>query len=122
MDKGFAAELERFGPGKCVKPLTPSEARAYCRRLAQNHYENFTVGSLLLPRKLLRHFHAIYAYCRWADDLGDETGGGPHALALLRWWREELLRCYAGQCTHPVMIALRPTVEEFAIPPEPFLD
>jgi len=73
-----------------------ARARGYCGRLARTHYENFSVASLLLPRRLLPHFHAIYAYCRWADDLGDETGGGDRALALLQWWREELLRCYHG--------------------------
>jgi squalene synthase HpnC len=97
-------------------------ARSYCSRLARTHYENFTVASLLLPRRLLRHFHAVYAYCRWADDLADEMGGGPRALTLLRWWREELLRCYDGQPRHPVMLALRETIQQFRIPPDPFLN
>src|SRR5713101_5729466 len=70
-------------------------AQRYCSRLARGHYENFTVASLLLPRRLLPHFQAVYAYCRWADDLGDETGGGQKALNLLRWWREELVHSYA---------------------------
>jgi squalene synthase HpnC len=97
-------------------------ARRYCSRLARGHYENFTVASLLLPRRLLPHFQAVYAYCRRADDLGDETGGGQHALNLLNEWRTELLRCYEGQPTHPIMIALRQTIRRFHIPPEPFLD
>ena len=97
------------------------EARAYCRRLTLGHYENFSVASLLLPRRLVPHFYAIYSYCRWADDLGDETGGGARALALLEWWRTELFRCYDGKPRHPVMIALMPTIRRFHIPPEPFL-
>jgi squalene synthase HpnC len=71
---------------------------------------------------LIRHFHNIYAYCRWADDLGDETGGGQRALDLLQWWREELLRCYEGKPRHPVMIALQDTIQRFGIPPAPFLE
>ncbi|HZT83245.1 MAG TPA: squalene synthase HpnC [Gemmataceae bacterium] len=102
--------------------VTPGAAGRYCARLARTHYENFTVASLLLPRHLLRHFHAVYAYCRWADDLADETGGGSQALGLLRWWRDELLALYDGKAWHPVMIALRETVREFDIPPRPFLD
>jgi squalene synthase HpnC len=70
----------------------------------------------------LRHFHAVYAYCRWADDLADEAGGGDRALALLTWWRGELLACYDGKATHPVFVALRETVRLFGIPPQPFLD
>jgi squalene synthase HpnC len=122
MHNGFARELARYGPKASYPPFSPAEARCYCGRLARTHYENFSVASLLLPRKLLRHFHAVYAYCRWADDLADETGGGTQALALLRWWREELLRCYHGQARHPVMIALRETIQRFHIPPKPFLD
>jgi squalene synthase HpnC len=68
------------------------------------------------------HFHAVYAYCRWADDLADETAGGDTALDLLAWWRSELLACYNDTPTHPVMIALAETIRRFAIPPEPFLD
>jgi len=99
-----------------------AQARGYCSHLARTHYENFSVATLLLPRRLLRHFHAIYAYCRWADDLADETGGGERALSLLRWWREELAACYNGKPRHPVMVALRDTIRRFDIPPQPFLD
>src|SRR5215469_4729207 len=122
MNNGFAIELARLGPEVPYPPAGRAEAQAYCARLARSHYENFTVASLLLPRHLLRHFHAVYAYCRWGDDLADEAGGGDRALALLRWWREELLRCYDGEPRHPVTVALRPTIRRFDIPPKPFLD
>jgi squalene synthase HpnC len=122
MRNGFLGELSRLGPAGATQEWSLSRARAYCRRLARTHYENFSVASLLLPRRLLPHFHAVYAYCRWGDDLGDETAGGDEALALLHWWRDELLRCYDGRPTHPVMVALRPTIKRFGIPPEPFVD
>jgi squalene synthase HpnC len=122
MRNGFARELARWGPQRSYGPVSLSDARAYCSRLARSHYENFTVASWLLPRHLLRPFHIVYAYCRWADDLGDEAGGGARALGLLRWWREELLNCYGGHPRHPVLIALRAVIREFAIPPQPFLE
>jgi squalene synthase HpnC len=122
MNDGFARELARFGPDSRHLPVGLAQAQAYCRTLTYAHYENFTVASLLLPRRLVKHFHAVYAYCRWADDLADETGGGHRALGLLRWWREQFLDCYAGRASHPVMVALGATVRRFAIPPEPFLD
>ncbi len=122
MRNGFAAELQRYGPERAYRPVPLGEAQVYCSRLARAHYENFTVASLLLPRRLLRHFHTVYAYCRWADDLADEAGGGQRALDLLRWWREELLRSYDGTPRHPVMVALRETVRRFDIPQRPFLD
>lgn len=118
----FAAELARHGPHSPGPPPGLLAARGYCARVARTHYENFTVASVLLPRKLLPHFHAVYAYCRWADDLADETGGGDTAVSLLNWWRGEVLRMYAGEVHHPVFVALADTVRRFAIPPEPFLD
>jgi squalene synthase HpnC len=122
MSSAFARELTRYGPQRTYQPVSRAAAQAYCSRLARSHYENFTVASFLLPRPLLRHFHNVYAYCRWADDLADESGGGTHALALLRWWRDELLRCYDGRPRHPVMIAIQETIQRFQIPSRPFLD
>lgn len=122
MNNGFAKELARFGPEQRYGPVHLEWARGYCSRLARTHYENFSVASVLLPRRLLKHFHHVYAYCRWADDLADEAGGGRVALDLLRWWRAELLSCYDGQPRHPVMIALQETIRRFHIPAKPFLD
>mgnify|MGYP001360893756 CR=1 FL=1 len=122
MKHDFAAHLRRFGPDAQRQPPSRAAARAYCRQLALTHYENFLVGSLLLPRRLVKHFHAVYAWCRWADDLGDEVTDRNRALELLAWWRAELLLLYAGQVRHPVLVALQDSVKEFGIPPEPFLD
>ena len=57
-------------------PWTLEAADRYCERLAQTHYENFTVGSWLLPKPQRRHVYAIYGYCRTVDDLGDEDSAG----------------------------------------------
>jgi squalene synthase HpnC len=116
----FPSELARYGP---QSPLVAtgglSAARAYCARVTRTHYENFTIASALLPRRLVPHFQAVYAYCRWADDLADETGD--NAVSLLAWWRDELLKMYSGEARHPVLVALRETVARFAIPPDPLL-
>ncbi|MBI3935254.1 MAG: squalene synthase HpnC [Acidobacteria bacterium] len=103
---------------------TPSvaDARLYCEQLARSHYENFPVATVLLPKGLRPHFYAIYAYCRWADDLGDETGDPQRSLWLLDRWEEELRACYRGQGRHPVFVALAETVRARDIPVEPFLD
>jgi squalene synthase HpnC len=116
--------------------------------LAHTHYENFTVGSCLVPADKRRHIYAAYAYCRFVDDLGDEAspdstppegrltpssarGEGhsddqtlavaDHRLALLDWWEDELRACYSGTPTHPVTVALQETIRAFQLPPEPFL-
>jgi squalene synthase HpnC len=114
-------QLDTYGPRTCAQ-LDYAQADAYTRDLAHSHYENFTVVSWLLPRSLREHFHHVYAFCRWADDLGDEAGDPARALELLAWWRVELDRCYAGAPRHPVFVALRPTIERYDIPRQPFDD
>ena len=101
---------------------TLEEARAWCRQLAESHYENFHVATWFLPKALRPHFHAIYAYCRISDDLGDEVGDTEQALALLDMWGRELDACYEGRARHPVFVALAETIRDCAIPKEPFAD
>ncbi|MGA8531647.1 MAG: squalene synthase HpnC [Acidobacteriaceae bacterium] len=103
-------------------PPTLDEARAWCRRLAESHYENFHVASWFLPKRLRPHFHAIYAYCRVSDDLGDEVGDRDASLALLDLWGAELDACYRGEVRHPVFVALAETIRACDIPKEPFAD
>jgi squalene synthase HpnC len=98
------------------------EAQAYCERLARTHYENFSVASWFLPKRLRPHFYSVYAYCRISDDLGDEVGDAQQALALLDEWERELEACYAGEPRHPVFIALRETVRACQIPQHEFAD
>lgn len=118
----FSRDLELWGPDSSQPVPDRAAAEAYCRTLATSHYENFPMVSWLLPKGLHQHFYNVYAYCRWADDLGDEVGDATKSLDLLRWWRQELAACYAGQTRHPVFVALRATIQQFAIPSQPFED
>ena len=99
---------------------TLAEANAWCKQLADSHYENFHVASWFLPKALRPHFHAIYAYCRVSDDLGDEVADRSAALALLDLWGQELDACYEGRARHPVFVALAETIRACSIPKEPF--
>src|SRR3984893_2825636 len=107
-------------PEAMGKVYSTENARAYTRWLATHHYENFHVVSFLLPKRLHQDFYNVYAYCRWADDLGDEIGDTTESLRLLAWWRTELDAMYDGRATHPVFAALAPTVERYRIPRQPF--
>jgi squalene synthase HpnC len=120
---GCDEELWRYLPEYYRVPDGPVDvptALRYCETLARRHYENFTVVSAFLPRRLRPHMFSVYAYCRWADDLGDEIPDPERAEALLRWWGDELEACYAGAPRHPVFVALAETVREYAIPIDPF--
>jgi squalene synthase HpnC len=101
-----------------------AEAQAWCKNLAETHYENFHVATWFLPERLRPHFQSIYAYCRVADDLGDEVSDPAVATALLTSWRTMLNECYDApeRSRHPVFVALHETVRTCAIPREPFLD
>jgi squalene synthase HpnC len=125
-----------------------AEAQAYCARLTRTHYENFSVATWFLPKRLRPHFSSIYAYCRTADDLGDETGDPALSLRLLDEWEQELNATYLSLVSpspqdvrkdveqlqsrpparhpvaphHPVFIALRETIRQCDIPREPFAD
>ena len=101
---------------------TLAEAQEYCRRLAHTHYENFSVATWFLPRRLRQHFCNVYAYCRISDDLGDEVGDAAQSLQLLDQWEAELDACYSGNPRHPVFVALAETVRTFDIPKQPFAD
>ena len=101
---------------------TLEEARDYCARLARSHYENFSVASWFLPRRLRQHFFNVYAYCRISDDLGDEVGDTVVSLELLDQWQHELDACYEGAPKHPVFVALAETVRQFDIPKHEFSD
>jgi squalene synthase HpnC len=99
-----------------------SSALAQTRRLAASHYENFSVVSLLLPRRLRQDFANVYAFCRVADDLGDEVGDEQESLRLLADFRRQTLDCYAGHAETAVFVALSQTIAAHQLPIEPFLD
>ena len=99
-----------------VDPDRLAGAYAHCLRVARGHYENFTVGSWLLPRRLRKDLAAVYAFARGADDIADE---GPDAgrLERLGAWEEQLLACAAnpGAAHDPIFLALGDTIARHAL-------
>ena len=104
-------------PEAMDRAWTTPEALEYTRWLATHHYENFHVVSFLLPKRLHQDFYNVYAFCRWADDLGDEIGDTQESLRLLQWWRGELHAMYeSGAVKHPVFVALKGTASQYNLP------
>src|SRR5690349_20973552 len=97
-------------------------AERFTRELAHTHYENFSVVTLLLPRHLRQDFCNVYAFCRTADDLGDELSDRGRAVEMLDDLRRRTLACYQGRLDSALFTALDQTVRRHDIPPEPFLD
>jgi squalene synthase HpnC len=123
-ESSLAEGWANLPPEYAIPAVAPSlaEAQAYCRRLAQSHYENFSVATWFLPSRLRQHFYNVYAYCRISDDLGDEVGNPALSLLMLDQWQLELAACYAESPKHPVFVALADTVKRFEIPQREFSD
>jgi phytoene synthase len=110
-------------PGGAVRaaPSLP-EAYAFCSRLARRHYENFPVGSWLLPRRLRPSVHAVYAFARGADDFADEPWHALSRLQSLDRWQAMLEEAARGRADHPVFVALSDTLRRHRLPLKPFHD
>ena len=114
-------------PHQYLTPLerpTLVEAKAWCAELTRTHYENFHVATVFLPRKVRPHFESIYAYCRVADDLGDEVDDPALATRLLDAWGLMLDECYDApeRSMHPVFVALHETIRACELPRQLFHD
>src|SRR5947208_4213436 len=97
-------------PPSVAEALAPAgnveAAELFCRKLARSHYENFSVVSVLLPKRLRQDFCNVYAFCRTADDLGDEIHDPEIATAQLEHLRELTRRSYAGENDTTLFAAL----------------
>ncbi len=98
------------------------ESRRYTRALTRKHYENFLVASPLVPKSLRQDYCNVYAFCRWADDLSDESGDSRTSLDLLDWWWTQLREMARGHAFHPVYVALGDTVSRHELPISDFED
>lgn len=87
--------------------------------LAVRHYENFPVGSWLLPAHARRHLHRIYAFARTADDLADEHRD---AAALAAFRADFLGHLVGGQRSVPLFVDLVATIRACDLEPELFTD
>ena len=104
-------------------PLNLAEATAWCERYSKRHYENFSVVTRFLPKRLHTPMYVVYAFCRYTDDLGDEQRGDEtegDRLALLDAWDAELHRVFEGGAEFPIAVALSQVVRDFPLTPDPF--
>ncbi len=97
----------------------PPDAPDSVEQRQRERLENFPVALRALPRRHREHLHAIYAVARTIDDLGDEAEGDRTAQLLAV--RSDLARIWRQESpSHPVLVALVPTVRDCGLPEEPF--
>ena len=89
-----------------------------------DHYENFPVASILLPKAVRRPTEVIYAFARSADDLADEGDAAPkERLAALDAYLAELDRVERGEAPQtPLFARVAGTVASHRLPLQPFRD
>lgn len=109
-------------------------AYQHCKKITQAHYENFPVGSLLIPKNKRHHVYAVYAFARYADDIADEDyprlenfqnreewekrikEEEKGRLEKLEKWNQLLIACKNfEEVTNPVFIALQNTIQELKL-------
>jgi squalene synthase HpnC len=130
-----------------VDPAALARAREATAAIAKSHYENFLVASVLLPRRLRQPFFDVYAFCRTADDLADESPSPEIATERLADFQRHLDAAFAGRPQfdgfqfdgfqfdgfqrdgfqrdgpqHDLFVALADTATAFDLPQTPFDD
>ncbi len=102
------------------------KAYNFCKFVTKSHYENFPVGSVLIPKYQRRFLFSIYAFSRLADDIADSTN-----LTLEIMERRLLLEKLESNIknimstsliNNPIFLALKDTIERKELPLEPFLN
>jgi phytoene synthase len=102
----------------------PNTSQAYreCAEITRRSGSSFASTFWMLPKPKRNALHAIYAFCRLADDIADDPAIAGDRTALLARWREELDDAFRGKAQHAVGVALSDAIERFQLPERVFLD
>ena len=109
------------------RPEDLRSAERETRQITRRHSENFVVASCLLPRRLHQPFCNVYAFCRTADDLADQSGSPRLGLQQLDAYQSQLDQAFLDppgeiELNYPIFVALSDTVRQFGLTQEPFDD
>jgi phytoene synthase len=104
-------------------PVTMNESYALCKQFNKRHGTTYYWSTKVLPADKRPHVHALYGFCRYADDIVDDLGPVPVAertAALASFGERFFNDLAAGASTDPVLMAVVDTVRRFPIDPECF--
>jgi 15-cis-phytoene synthase len=91
-------------------------AYEHCARVTRQSGSSFAAAFWMVSPPRRRALHAIYAFCRLADDIADDPEVAGDRGRLLGRWRAELRDAYRGTPRHPVGVALADAVHRFELP------
>jgi phytoene synthase len=100
-------------------------AYEYCRQVSMKHAKTFYFGTKFLPKSKQNAVYAVYALCRYVDDLVDRAEDKlsrqrltkEKIVELIETWKTDLEACYNGAyINNPIMIAWHDTLTQYNIP------
>jgi len=100
--------------------VTLEQSYAECRRLNRRYGTTYYWSTYVLPRVKRHHVHALYGFCRRADDIVDDLGPQPveeRAAALRAFGDQFFVDVEAGRSDDLVLKAVVHTVRTFGIDP-----
>ena len=106
-----------------AEPLSLQESHRYCQRETRRHAWSFYFASIALPREKKRAAYAVYAFCRYADDLVDRATTPENIGPALERVGQEFDRMVTGETNEPPFApAFAWAVAKYNIEKQPFLD
>lgn len=101
--------------------------KKYCENIAKQHYENFPVASVLLPKKVRKNVYPIYAFARLIDDIADECNffSKEEKIQCLNFLINSLKEVNKEDYSnnkffHPILFPLSLVIEQEKLPIEEF--
>ena len=103
-------------------PVKLDAAYRHCAAITHASGSSFLAAFWMFPRPQRRALHAIYAFCRLADDIADDESVRGDRSKLIGEWRRVLEESYLGKSDHPVGIALGDAAQRFRLREQWFQD
>src|SRR5690606_23381034 len=103
--------------------VTLDESYRLCRQLTRAHGTTYYWSTFALPRLTRHHVHALYAFCRYADEIVDDPSWSStedRAVALAELDDRFFADLARGHSDHPVLKAVVHTVRAYSIDPDLF--
>ena len=100
--------------------ITLDASYARCRELNKAYGTTYYAATFVLPRVKRHHVHALYGFCRYADDIVDDLGPAPvdvREKALADFGERLFTDLADGDSDDPVLKAVVHTVKAFSIDP-----
>ena len=110
------------GANAAERADTLARGARVCRRMTRHSAKTFSFASHALPRATRAHAHAVYGFCRWADNGVDDARDLAEASTRLAQARRVLDLAHSSDPLPPGLHAFRETIRACAIPRHLFDD